>query len=164
MVSWSPLVKMVHFGWNTEGRDVVHKFADQVAGRTCELPSCARPTQRVGMMLICDQVLITGPSEKSIGAETVLSLAAAHPAQLILVARALGRVQSVIDAIQAIDSSIRVSFVQADLSSMASVRKAAQQVLGDPKIEYIDVIINNAGISMSPAPRSCPVSAYLVLS
>jgi NAD(P)-dependent dehydrogenase (short-subunit alcohol dehydrogenase family) len=59
----------------------------------------------------------------------------------------LERVSPVIDAVKRADALISVKFVETDLSSMASVRKAAREILDDPEIKHIDVVINNAGVS-----------------
>ncbi|KAK6957616.1 hypothetical protein Daesc_000403 [Daldinia eschscholtzii] len=114
---------------NTEGLALVHQFADQVKGRT---------------------FLLTGPSPGGIGAETVTSLAAESPALLILVGRSPEKVQTVIDAIKNVNPSVKTKFVQADLSSIKSVRKAAQTILDDPEITKIDVVINNAAVMACP--------------
>ncbi|KAI1481994.1 NAD(P)-binding protein [Daldinia eschscholtzii] len=114
---------------NTEGLALVHQFADQVKGRT---------------------FLLTGPSPGGIGAETVTSLAAESPALLILVGRSPEKVQTVIDAIKNVNPSVKIKFVQADLSSIKSVRKAAQTILDDPEITKIDVVINNAAVMACP--------------
>ncbi|OTA59101.1 NAD(P)-binding protein [Hypoxylon sp. EC38] len=113
----------------TEGLPLVHKFADQVKGRT---------------------FLLTGPTPGGIGAETVISLAAESPAQLILVGRSQAKAQPTIDAIKKVNDSVKIKFVEADLASLKSVRKAAQTILDDPEIEKIDVVINNAGVMATP--------------
>ncbi|RFU34474.1 hypothetical protein B7463_g1846, partial [Scytalidium lignicola] len=121
------------FGFETEGNTVVSKFADQVKGRT---------------------FLITGPSEGSIGAETALSLARASPKQLLLLGRNKTRIDPIIKAISEIDKNIAVKFFEVDLSSLESVRNAAQAILSDPTIPTINVIINNAGIMACPYEKS----------
>ncbi|KAK3391005.1 hypothetical protein B0H63DRAFT_429793 [Podospora didyma] len=120
---------MSTYGFETEGIDLVRQFGDRVAGRT---------------------FLITGPSQGGIGAETAISLAHGTPASLILVGRSLERIQPTMDAIRAINSSIDVKFVAANLASMASVRDAAQAILNDSSIPHIDVLINNAAVMACP--------------
>ncbi|KAI0847569.1 NAD(P)-binding protein [Daldinia vernicosa] len=120
---------MATYDRNTEGLALVHKFADQVKGRT---------------------FLLTGPSPGGIGAETVTSLAAESPALLILVGRSPEKVQTVIDTIKKINPSVKTKFVQADFTSLKSVRKTAQAILDDPEITKIDVVINNAAIMAAP--------------
>ncbi|KAI0109920.1 NAD(P)-binding protein [Daldinia grandis] len=120
---------MATYDRNTEGLALVHKFADQVKGRT---------------------FLLTGPSPGGIGAETVTSLATESPALLILVGRSQEKTQTVIDAIKKVNPSVKTKFVQADFSSLKSVRKAAQTILDDPEITKIDVVINNAAVMATP--------------
>jgi NAD(P)-dependent dehydrogenase (short-subunit alcohol dehydrogenase family) len=95
---------------------------------------------------ICQQstVLITGPSQSGLGAQTALSLAPGKPDQLILAGRTLSKIAPVIAEIQIISPSIKVTFVELDLSDLSSVRKAA--LLISEKIEKLDILINNAGI------------------
>ncbi|KAH8802824.1 hypothetical protein F5884DRAFT_803245 [Xylogone sp. PMI_703] len=99
-------------------------------------------------------VLITGPSEGSIGAESAISLARAGPKQLLLLGRNKAKVEPTIKAISEIDKNIDVKFFEVDLSSLESVRKAAQAILFDSTIPTINVIINNAGIMACPYEKS----------
>lgn len=95
-------------------------------------------------------VLITGPSEGGLGAETAISLAHANPALLIFVGRTLSKIQPTIDAVHAVNPSIAVKFVAADLTSANSVREAAREILNDASITHIDVLINNAAVMACP--------------
>ncbi|KAK1776052.1 short-chain dehydrogenase [Copromyces sp. CBS 386.78] len=119
----------INFDLNTEGVDVVRHLQDRVSGRI---------------------FLITGPSEGGIGAETAISLAHGNPALLILVGRTLTKIQPTIDAIDAVNPSISVKFIAADLTSLNSVREAAREILNDASITHIDVLINNAAVMASP--------------
>ncbi|KAL7627829.1 hypothetical protein AAE478_002024 [Parahypoxylon ruwenzoriense] len=120
---------MSTYSRNTEGLSLVHKFADQVKGRN---------------------FLLTGPTPGGIGAETVISLAAESPAMIVLVGRSQEKAQATIDAIKGVNASITTKFVEADLTSLKSVRKAAHAILEDPEIERIDVLINNAAVMATP--------------
>jgi NAD(P)-dependent dehydrogenase (short-subunit alcohol dehydrogenase family) len=95
-------------------------------------------------------VLITVPSPGGIGAETALSLAAASPSTLILVGRSAAKGQPTVDKIKQANPLVKVKFVEAELSSMESIRKAAQEILDDTSIPAIHTIINNAGIMVPP--------------
>lgn len=99
-------------------------------------------------------VLITGPSPGGLGAETAISLAHGSPANIILIGRDVEKCQSTANSVQAINSSIKVKVVQAELSSLRSVRKAARAILNDNSIPTIDAIINNAGIMAIPLARN----------
>ncbi|OTB06413.1 hypothetical protein M426DRAFT_20867 [Hypoxylon sp. CI-4A] len=113
----------------TGGLALVHQFADRVKGKT---------------------FLLTGPTPGGIGAETVISLAAESPALLIIVGRSLQKAQATIDEIKKVDATVKTKFVEADLASLKSVRKAAQTILDDPEITKIDVVINNAAVMATP--------------
>lgn len=88
-------------------------------------------------------VLITGPSEGGIGAQTALSLATANPALILLAGRSKDKVQPVINEIARINSKIPVKFVTLDLADLSSVGKAAENVKAITN--KLDVLINNAG-------------------
>ncbi|KAK9436452.1 short-chain dehydrogenase [Metarhizium brunneum] len=120
---------MSNFGFETECHEVVNTFAQEVKGKT---------------------FLITGPTPGGIGAQTAISLAAASPSTIILVGRSVEKGQPTVDHIKRANSSINVRFVEAELSSMQSVRKAAQCILDDDGIPFINTIINNAGIMVPP--------------
>ena len=93
-------------------------------------------------------VLITGPSDGGIGAETATCLAAGSPSLIILAGRSLPKIQSVIDRIHSIDPEVNTQFISVDLSSQASVREAAANI--NASVEKIDVLINNAAIMSCP--------------
>jgi len=95
-------------------------------------------------------ILITGPSSDSIGAETATSLACGSPAKIILLNRSIDKIQPVIDYIKVISPDTQASFVQVSLESLNSIRSAAEKILRDPSIDKIDVLINNAGIMAAP--------------
>ncbi|KAL2844574.1 short-chain dehydrogenase [Aspergillus pseudoustus] len=116
------------FNANTTGDEVARAFASQVK-----------------------YFAITGTSAGSLGAETALSLARnGQPARLILLSRDVARVQPVISEIQSINPSITTMFVPIDLGNPTSVRAAADQIMSDPDIKSIDVLINNAAIMACP--------------
>ncbi|TAQ85341.1 hypothetical protein B7494_g6332 [Chlorociboria aeruginascens] len=120
---------MAQYGFSTDGKTIVSDFSSEVKDRT---------------------FLITGPSEGGIGAETAISLAHASPATIILVGRTISKIQSTIDAIKTIDPSVRTIFIPVELSSLSSVRTAANKILSDSSIPKIDVMINNAAIMACP--------------
>ncbi|KUL86858.1 hypothetical protein ZTR_05283 [Talaromyces verruculosus] len=118
------------FDENTTGDEVVQAFATQVKGRT---------------------FAITGASVGSLGAETALSLARnSQPAGIILLSREETRVRGVISDIQSINPSVKTWFVPLDLGNSASIHAAVDQILSNPEIKGIDVLINNAGVMACP--------------
>ncbi|XXH02096.1 hypothetical protein Hte_008462 [Hypoxylon texense] len=115
---------MAPFNGNTTGREVVAAFANTVQGKT---------------------VLITGSSKGSLGAETVKALAPASVKRLVLVGRNEAKVTPVIDEIQELNPEVKVDFVQADLASNESVRRAAAKINSLAGLDRIDIVINAAG-------------------
>lgn len=95
-------------------------------------------------MLIPFVVLITGPSEGGIGAQVATTLAHASPKRLLLLGRTESKVSHVIDAIEKINGSIDVKFIQVDLLSNGSVRKAFEEV--KHSTDRVHFIISNAGV------------------
>ncbi|KAF4436888.1 hypothetical protein F53441_13155 [Fusarium austroafricanum] len=116
---------MVQFGQTTVGREVVAAFPENVKDKT---------------------FLITGPSPNGMGSATACALATESPHTLILLARSKAKYQSVIDKIHEINAAVNVKFIETDLASLASVRKAAETILADKDITTIDAIFNNAGV------------------
>jgi NADP-dependent 3-hydroxy acid dehydrogenase YdfG len=110
------------FTAETTGDEVVKTFAAEAHGKT---------------------VLITGPSEGGIGAQTAIFLAAGKPKLIILAGRSIAKIQPVIDEIKTKDPDVKVTFVQVDLADISSVRTAASTV--NSQVEKLDVLINNAG-------------------
>lgn len=88
-------------------------------------------------------VLITGPSEGGIGAQTAILLAAGFPRKLILAGRNKRKIQPVMDQISNDHPEVTVSFVEVDLAVLSSVRHAAEVI--NSEIDKLDILINNAG-------------------
>ncbi|KIW89224.1 uncharacterized protein Z519_10077 [Cladophialophora bantiana CBS 173.52] len=107
----------------TTGVEVVTELADQVKGKT---------------------FVITGGSDKGLGAETAIALAQANPAHLVLTARAQTRVDPVIARIKDLNPSIKATFTPIELDDFDSVRCAADTI--NNSVDKIDCLINNAGI------------------
>ncbi|KAI1455190.1 NAD(P)-binding protein [Annulohypoxylon moriforme] len=108
---------------STTGDQVVETFRSQVQGRT---------------------FVITGAGMPSIGSQMAISLAKASPVHILIASRTGSKVDPVLKRILEIDSSIKVTFVQVDLTDHELVRRGAKEILAaTPKI---DVLINSAGI------------------
>jgi NAD(P)-dependent dehydrogenase (short-subunit alcohol dehydrogenase family) len=95
-------------------------------------------------------VVITGPSAGSIGGATALALAHGKPKTLFLTGRNLQKITPVIEEIKGIDAKIDVVFVEMDLMSLQSVRKAAESIKQSGKAGKIHGLHNNAGIMATP--------------
>ncbi|KAF2170554.1 hypothetical protein M409DRAFT_64250 [Zasmidium cellare ATCC 36951] len=94
-------------------------------------------------------IVLTGTSEGSIGAEAAKALAAkGKPAKMFLLARTESKVAPVLKAIKDANSSVEAVFVQLDLMDLDSVRKAANAVLA--QTSQIHILMNFAGIFIRP--------------
>jgi NAD(P)-dependent dehydrogenase (short-subunit alcohol dehydrogenase family) len=140
---------MTRWTFSSTGTEVVESFKDRVKGKTSISPPSLPQTASLTPYI---KVLITGPSEGSIGAETALSLAAASPSTLILTGRSPSKINPVINTINSISPTTTVHFVSLDLSSQNSVRKAANEIEG--LVEKIDILIHSAGIMVTPFEKS----------
>ncbi|KAL6242138.1 hypothetical protein RBB50_011050 [Rhinocladiella similis] len=114
---------MKDFTRETTGVEVVQELRDRVDGKT---------------------IVITGASERGLGAETAIAFAHASPAHLILLARSQTRVDSVIARIKELNPAIKVTFVPVSLDDFDSVRGAAATI--NSSIDKLDYLINNAGV------------------
>ncbi|KAJ5822721.1 short-chain dehydrogenase [Penicillium robsamsonii] len=120
---------MTAFNFSTTGSEVVAALADRVTGKTfTEKPL----------------VVITGASHGGLGAHTSLCLAAANPAEIILLGRSEEKVSPVMKEISSISPSTIVRFIKIDLLSCVSVRAAVAEI--NASVSKIDVLVNNAGI------------------
>ncbi|KAF2219155.1 short chain dehydrogenase/ reductase-like protein, partial [Elsinoe ampelina] len=114
------------FNGNTNGSEVAAVFADRIKGRT---------------------IVITGVSPKSIGGTLATNLAAQEPAHLILASRTESNLKSISETITSKNQHVKVSTIPLDLSSQASVRSAAKQIIS--LTSNVDLLINTAAVSPS---------------
>ena len=89
-------------------------------------------------------VVITGASKGSIGAATAISLARSNPAEIILPGRTESKITPVLENIQRINASIKVAFIQLDLTDQSNIRRAAAEI--NARVDKIDVLVNCAGV------------------
>src|ERR1700735_4397236 len=86
------------------------------------------------MRVLTSPVLVTGISPKSIGEGVALALAAHRPDLLILASRTLSKIQAVTHSIHVSHAHVKIQEVVVDLSSLKSVRAAAEscrEILGN---------------------------------
>ncbi|PGG99979.1 hypothetical protein AJ79_08341 [Helicocarpus griseus UAMH5409] len=114
---------MTRFNQHTTGREVVEACAPAADGKT---------------------ILITGPSQGSIGAAVVVALAAAKPEVIFLAGRNKTKIDPVIEEFRKENTTTRLVYVPLDLSDQSSVRAAAAEV--NSQIDKLDILFNNAGI------------------
>jgi NAD(P)-dependent dehydrogenase (short-subunit alcohol dehydrogenase family) len=94
--------------------------------------------------------VITG-ANTGLGYETALALAA-HGAHVVLAVRNLDKGKSAADLITRRNPGAAVSLVELDLTALASVREAAEQLRSGH--DQIDLLINNAGVMMTPKEQT----------
>jgi retinol dehydrogenase-12 len=90
-------------------------------------------------------VVITG-ANSGIGLSTAVALAGSG-ARVVITARDQGRADAAVEEIKAHSGSSSVGRVLFDLSSLASVRSGAAEVL--ERCDRIDVLVNNAGVVLT---------------
>jgi NAD(P)-dependent dehydrogenase (short-subunit alcohol dehydrogenase family) len=90
--------------------------------------------------------VITG-ANTGLGYETAAALAA-KGAHVVLAVRSLEKGKAAADLIARATPGARVALQEVDLTSLDSIRAAADQLRGDH--ESIDLLINNAGVMMTP--------------
>jgi NAD(P)-dependent dehydrogenase (short-subunit alcohol dehydrogenase family) len=94
--------------------------------------------------------VVTG-SNSGIGYEAALALAQ-HGAAVVLACRDLERAEGAVASIRAAAPGATVSTLQLDLASLASVRRAAEQLCG--AYDHLDLLIDNAGLMFPPYGRT----------
>lgn len=113
------------WGFDTTASEVTDAFPLSIKGKT---------------------ILITGVSLGGLGGATAKALAAHSPHLMIFTGRSPEKVRGVIAEIQKSYPEIHLRFLHLDLSSQASVRRAAREVVAYDDVDGIDLLINNAGV------------------
>jgi NAD(P)-dependent dehydrogenase (short-subunit alcohol dehydrogenase family) len=123
-------------------------------------PGDARPT---AIQIVEDEGLVGKLSDKTmvvtgcssgIGVETVRALHKTG-ATLFATARDLEKLKNVVDEIVASDPSNKapIHIIEMELSSLASVRKAAEEILAKSNGK-VNILVNNAGVMACPEGRT----------
>ncbi|KAI9653568.1 MAG: hypothetical protein M1831_005950 [Alyxoria varia] len=97
---------------------------------------------------LAGKVYIVTGGNVGLGRETVLQLSKHNPARIYLGARSEAKAKDAIAAIQKQVPDAKVTFLQMDLTSFASVKAAAEDF--NKKESRLDVLVNNAGIMACP--------------
>jgi retinol dehydrogenase 12 len=97
---------------------------------------------------LAGKVIVVTGGNSGCGKETVLQLAKHNPGRIYLAARSQAKFDEAWKDISAAAPGANVAFLELDLSSLASVKKAADQVIAENG--RLDQLINNAGIMAVP--------------
>ena len=98
-----------------------------------------------------DKVVIVTGSTNGIGEVTALELAR-KGAEVVLISRSQNKLENTVNTIKSETGNDKVSYIQADLSSIADIRSAAGQFLQSHN--RLDVLLNNAGAYFSERKES----------
>lgn len=118
---------------STTTNDLVNEYADIIKGKT---------------------ILTTGVTPNSLGATFILETASKSPYLLILAGRNASKLQEMSEAVTKANPSVKTRSLIVDLGSLASVRKAAEEVNSWNDVPSIDVVVNNAGVMAIPYTKS----------
>ncbi|KAG8675718.1 hypothetical protein FPOAC2_01791 [Fusarium poae] len=99
-------------------------------------------------------ILTTGVTLNSLGGIFIQETASKSPELLILAGRNASKLQELADAVAKDFPNVKTRNLIVDLSSLASVRKAAEEVNSWNDVPNIDVLVNNAGIMAVPYSKS----------
>jgi NAD(P)-dependent dehydrogenase (short-subunit alcohol dehydrogenase family) len=105
----------------------------------------------LGDLDLSGQVAVITGASGGIGAETARSLAA-HGARVVIAARDHAKTAQAIETIHVAHPDAQVSSVVLDLGSLASARRAAEQIAHTH--DRLDMLINNAGVMCTPFGRT----------
>ncbi|KIX07083.1 uncharacterized protein Z518_05060 [Rhinocladiella mackenziei CBS 650.93] len=97
---------------------------------------------------LAGRVIVVTGGNSGVGKETVLQLAKHSPRCIYLAARTKAKYDDAMKDIAAAAPDANVKYVELDLASLASVKKAADQVLDET--DRLDILVNNAGIMAHP--------------
>ncbi|KAL3436135.1 short chain dehydrogenase [Aspergillus tetrazonus] len=97
-----------------------------------------------------DQVIIVTGGNAGLGYETIRQLSKHNPAVIYLAARSQHKAEKAIAALKQHnpESSNNIRFLHLDLASFDSIKAAAAEFLS--RESRLDILINNAGIMMTP--------------
>lgn len=85
-----------------------------------------------------------------LGASFISLIAAKNPAHVVFSGRNVSRANELISKVKAASPNVKVTFIECDLSSLASVQRAAKQFLAQS--DRLDVLMCNAGVmALDPA-------------
>lgn len=98
---------------------------------------------------LSSKVIIVTGGNSGTGKQSVLQLAKHHPGKLYLAARSKSKAEAAIADIVAVVPTADIKFLELDLASFESVKRAADTILASN--DRLDILINNAGVMALPA-------------
>lgn len=96
-------------------------------------------------MTLSDKTFVVTGANTGLGRATVEALAARGAGRIVVASRSRDKTAPVLDALKARSPSTEVHFVAVDLGDLASVRRAADELIA--KDWTLDVLVNNAGLA-----------------
>ncbi|KAM0747677.1 putative short-chain dehydrogenase [Meredithblackwellia eburnea MCA 4105] len=121
----------LELGFHTTGEEAAEYLKDHIKGK---------------------HILLTGPSIGGLGYEVLRCISHHEPALLVLAGFKITELEEAERLLKEGVPSLNTRLLNLDLSSLASAKKAGQEVLAYS--EPIDVLINNAGIMACPFART----------
>lgn len=107
------------------------------------------PFQSSDIPDLSGQVIIVTGANAGLGLETVKQLSHHNPERIYVACRSPGKAEAAIKEIQqAVPGACPLVFLKLDLASFASIKAAAAEF--NEKESRLDILINNAGIMMTP--------------
>lgn len=97
---------------------------------------------------LSSKVIICTGGNSGTGKATVIELAKHNPKRLYLTARSKAKYDDAMKDVRQAAPRANVEFLELDLASLASVKRAADAVVADN--DRLDILINNAGIMGTP--------------
>ncbi|KAF7513160.1 hypothetical protein GJ744_010556 [Endocarpon pusillum] len=92
-------------------------------------------------------IFVTGGTA-GLGKESVLQFAKHHPSQIFFSGRNAKSAAAVISEVQAVEPNTKITFLECDLASLASVAQASKQFTS--QCSRLDILLCNAGIVAHP--------------
>jgi NAD(P)-dependent dehydrogenase (short-subunit alcohol dehydrogenase family) len=110
-------------------------------------------TPATGIKSLAGKVILVTGGNNGIGKETILQLAKHNPHKIFLAARTESKARDAIASIKSQDlQDVDIEYLPLDLSSLPSVKSAADQVIR--KSDRLDILILNAGIMAVPPGKT----------
>ncbi|KIV85792.1 hypothetical protein PV11_01450 [Exophiala sideris] len=97
---------------------------------------------------LSSKVIVVTGGNNGVGKATVIELAKHNPQRLYLAARSQAKYDEAMVDVRAAAPTANVAFLELDLASFASVKKAADRILASN--DRLDILINNAGVMGLP--------------